>query len=103
MSRTSKVTTASTDFSVGAVEEKEIVTEEKNAVKPEIPVEEKKDRKTKTFKDDDIVELVCENLVGRTVTGIDPTKPYTFDESGKCKVSGKDANRFLTIPGYELA
>lgn len=63
----------------------------------------KTDKKVKEIKDDDEVEVICKELAGKSVVGLDATNPIKFDEKGKAKTSGKEAKRLITIPGYSLA
>lgn len=96
-----------------AIEPKETVAEEPVAEPKETVVEEPKvekaaeekpvETKVKQFKDDANVKICCVSLAGKTVIGTDLNKVISFDDKGIAEVSGKEANRFLTIPGYTLA
>ena len=67
------------------------------------PEEEKKPSKTvkKKFGDDDKVIIKCAAYAGKSI--ILPTRTIELDEKGNCEVTGLEAKRLLTIPGYELA
>lgn len=70
------------------------------------PVEEKNEAgesvaEKKEFGENDKVIIKCESLAGKKLSL--PTRYVDFDENGKCEVTGTEANRLLTIPGYELA
>jgi len=64
---------------------------------------DKADKKAKAIKDDDEVEIICKELAGKSVVGLDCKNPIKFDEKGKAKTSGLEAKRLITIPGYSLA
>ena len=86
------------EIPVTEVETKEdnSVVEEVQEKKSEKPVTENKPKtlgKTVTIK--------CEGLAGKKLTLA--TRTVDFDENGKCEVTGEEAERLLTIPGYELA
>ena len=74
----------------------ETVQEEKK--EPEKPVTSKK---PKVFGENEKVIIKYEGLAGKKLSL--PTRTVEFDENGKCEVTGAEANRLLTIPGYELA
>lgn len=50
--------------------------------------------------DNDKVVIKCEKYAGKSVSL--PTRVIQLDETGKCEVTGSEAKRLLTIPGYEL-
>ena len=60
-----------------------------------------KDKKAedKPIKDDDKVVIVCAAYAGKSV--VLPTRTIQLDEKGCCEVTGIEAKRLLTIPGYE--
>lgn len=76
------------------VEEKIQETEEDS----EKPVTNKKPKK---FGDNEKVIIKCIALAGKELSL--PTRYVVFDDKGNCEVTGAEANRLLTIPGYELA
>ena len=89
-----------------------IVEEKNSAVETNTPVtevqEEKKEpekkvtnKKPKEFSENDKVIIKYEGLAGKKLSL--PTRIVEFDENGKCEVTGAEANRLLSIPGYELA
>lgn len=57
--------------------------------------------KPKKFGEKDKVIIKCSAYAGKSI--ILPTRTVELDENGKCEVTGIEANRLLTIPGYELA
>ena len=59
------------------------------------------DKKPKKFGDNEKVIIKCAAYAGKSI--ILPTRIVDLDENGKCEVTGIEANRLLTIPGYELA
>lgn len=73
---------------------KEVQDEEKDLEKPAT------EKKIKKFGDNDKVVIKCLSLAGKKLSL--PTRTVDFDENGKCEVTGAEANRLLTIPGYEL-
>lgn len=77
--------------------QKEVVQDEPK------PAEVKKPSKTvkKEFGDDDKVVIRCAAYAGKSI--ILPTRTIELDEKGNCEVTGLEAKRLLTIPGYELA
>ena len=93
-----------------------IVEEEKTTVETEKPVETKpetkaekvekaekaeKPAKEKTISDDAKVIIKCETYAGKSL--VLPTRTITLDEKGCCEVTGIEAKRLLTLPGYELS
>ena len=60
-----------------------------------------KDKKAedKPIKDDDKVIIVCAAYAGKSI--VLPTRTIQLDEKGCCEVTGIEAKRLLTIPGYE--
>lgn len=101
MARTkSTVSTTSTEKKVEAAE----TTTENQAVEVEETTEkaETKSKKDKVISDSDEVTIKCESLAGKKIVGLEG-KVFEFDADGKSVVDGKNANRFLTIPGYTLA
>lgn len=70
--------------------------EETPAEKPEEnPVEEK------PIDDDEKIVICCAAYAGKSV--VLPTRTIQLDEKGCCEVTGIEAKRLLTIPGYERA
>ena len=65
------------------------------------PVEKSKDKKAeeKPIKDDDKIVIICAAYAGKSV--VLPTRTIQLDEKGCCEVTGIEAKRLLTIPGYE--
>ena len=57
--------------------------------------------KAKRFKNDEKVIIKCLACAGKTISL--PKREIKLDDKGKCEVTGEEANRLLTIPGYELA
>lgn len=90
-----KTTTVETDSPV----ETESKPEEKAIETPEKADKEEKTEK-KQFKDNDKVIIKCAAYAGKSL--VLPTRTITLDEKGFCEVTGIEANRLLTIPGYEL-
>ncbi|MCR5436141.1 MAG: hypothetical protein K6E97_03645 [Treponema sp.] len=75
--------------------EKEVVEEKPVETKPEKSVTE---NKPKTLGKSVVIK--CEGLAGRKLSL--PTRTVDFDADGKCEVTGEEAERLLSIPGYEL-
>lgn len=103
--------TAKTDTASIVEEEKTTVETDKpvdTEVKPEekaieTPVKEEKPEEKaekKQFKDDEKVVIKCAAYAGKNI--VLPTRTITLDEKGYCEVTGIEATRLLTIPGYEL-
>ncbi len=89
-----------------SVVEKEKTTEvgqtEKAADVVETPVAEKPEEKPveeKPIKDDDKIVIICAAYAGKSI--VLPTRTIQLDEKGCCEVTGIEAKRLLTIPGYE--
>ena len=63
----------------------------------------KKDKpaKEKPIDDDAKVVIKCEAYAGKEL--VLPTRTITLDEKGCCEVTGIEAKRLLTLPGYELS
>ena len=85
------------------------IVDEKNSA---IEVEETASEKTETVEKPETNKvkkvdgngkyvIKCEALAGKKLSL--PTRMVEFDENGKCEVTGEEANRLLTIPGYELS
>ena len=74
---------------------KEAQDEEKDLEKPAT------EKKIKKFGENEKVVIKCIALAGKELSL--PTRMVEFDDKGKCEVTGAEANRLLTIPGYELA
>lgn len=55
----------------------------------------------RTYADNEKVVIKCAACAGKTIAL--PTRTVSLDESGCCEVTGAEANRLLTIPGYELS
>ena len=83
-------------------ENNSVVADEKPVETPEPkPVEKSKDKKAeeKPIKDDDKIVIVCAAYAGKSI--VLPTRTIQLDEKGCCEVTGIEAKRLLTIPGYE--
>lgn len=80
-----------------AVDEKPEETPETKPEENEKPAEEK----PVNIKDDAKVIIKCEGYAGMNI--VLPTRTITLDEKGCCEVTGVEAKRLLTIPGYELS
>ncbi|MBO7692528.1 MAG: hypothetical protein J6W16_07190 [Methanobrevibacter sp.] len=89
-----------------------IVEEEKTTVETETPVEKKpetenkaekngKTAKEKPIADDAKVVIKCDAYAGKEL--VLPTRTITLDEKGCCEVTGIEAKRLLSLPGYELS
>lgn len=64
------------------------------------PAEKAKDKaREKPINDDDKIVIVCAAYAGKSV--VLPTRTIQLDEKGCCEVTGIEAKRLLTIPGYE--
>ena len=68
--------------------------ENKKAEKPE-----DKKAEEKPIKDDDKIVIICAAYAGKSI--VLPTRTIQLDEKGCCEVTGIEAKRLLTIPGYE--
>ena len=88
-----------------------IVEEKNSTVETETPVETKPETENKAEKngktakekpiDDAKVVIKCEAYAGKEL--VLPTRTITLDEKGCCEVTGIEAKRLLTLPGYELS
>ncbi len=86
-----------------------VETETTEVVEDTKPVEEtvqdsektETENKPKKFGDNEKVVIKHIALAGKKLSL--PTRMVEFDDKGKCEVTGAEANRLLTIPGYELA
>ena len=58
-------------------------------------------KKPKEIDDNAKVIIKCIAYAGKSI--ILPTRTIELDEKGNCEVTGAEAKRLLTIPGYELA
>ena len=86
------------------VEQTENATTENNSVVvDETPAEtpETKPVEEKPIEDDDKVIIKCAAYAGKSI--VLPTRTISLDEKGCCEVTGIEAKRLLTIPGYERA
>lgn len=79
----------------------EVVEESKPVETVQEPEKTETDKKPKKFKDDEKVIIKYEGLAGKKLSL--PTRMVEFDDKGNCEVTGAEANRLLTIPGYKLA
>lgn len=78
-----------------------IETEESTETKEEVV--ETTETKAKKYKDDAKVKIKALHRAGKSVIGLDINNPIFFDVNGIAETTGKEANRLLTIPGFELA
>lgn len=71
------------------------------AVEETKEVEKPKDKKAeeKPINDDDKIVICCAAYAGKSI--VLPTRTIQLDEKGCCEVTGIEAKRLLTIPGYE--
>ena len=89
------------------VEQTEKTTENNSVVADEKPAETKpvetndNKAKEKPIKDDDKIIIKCAAYAGKSI--VLPTRTISLDEKGCCEVTGIEAKRLLTIPGYERA
>lgn len=115
MAKTQKVdtdTASIVDEKNSTVETTETQVADKIDVKPDSddvqdkPVKGKTDKpatekKPKEIDDNAKVIIKCVAYAGKSI--ILPTRTIELDEKGNCEVTGAEAKRLLTIPGYELA
>ena len=92
-----------------------IVEDEKTTIEAENPVVEQpetddkadkavnkgKPAKEKPIADDAKVIIKCEACAGKEL--VLPTRTKTLDEKGCCELTGIEAKRLLSLPGYELS
>lgn len=101
MARTKKEVTDTTS----TIEEKNTIVETEKPVNTEgKPVDnanepEKDKAKEKPIKDEDKIIIKCAAYAGKSI--ILPTRTIELDEKGCCEVTGIEARRLLSIPGYE--
>ena len=79
-----------------------VITEEKPEETSETkPAEKAEDNKAKEkpINDDDKIVIVCAAYAGKSI--VLPTRTIQLDEKGCCEVTGIEAKRLLTIPGYK--
>lgn len=82
------------------VEEKTTIETETPAAKePEVEKVVEKKPVEKPIADDAKIVIKCVSCAGKSITL--PTRTITLDENGCCEVTGIEAKRLLTIPGYE--
>ena len=60
-----------------------------------------KPTKEKSIVDNAKIIIKCEAYAGKEL--VLPTRTITLDEKGCCEVTGIEAKRLLTLPGYELS
>ena len=77
-----------------------VETETTEVVEESKPVEEKPEEK-KPVNDNAKVVIKCAAYAGKSI--VLPTRTIQLDEKGCCEVSGIEAKRLLSIPGYELS
>ena len=86
-------------------ENNSVVADEKPVETPETkPVEETPEEKPveeRPIDDDEKIVIKCVAYAGKSV--VLPTRTIQLDEKGCCEVTGIEAKRLLTIPGYERA
>jgi hypothetical protein len=86
-------------------ENNSVVADEKPVETPETkPVDEKPEETTveeKPIDDDEKIVIKCAAYAGKSI--VLPTRTIQLDEKGCCEVTGIEAKRLLTIPGYERA
>ena len=94
---------ATTENNSVVVEEKPAETSETKPAneKPVEKPEETKPAEENPIKDDDKVIIKCAAYAGKSI--VLPTRTISLDEKGCCEVTGIEAKRLLTIPGYERA
>lgn len=92
--QTEKTTEVEQTEKVADVIETPAVEENKKAEKPE-----DKKAEEKPIKDDDKIVIICAAYAGKSI--VLPTRTIQLDEKGCCEVTGIEAKRLLTIPGYE--
>lgn len=86
-----------------------VVDEEEKTTKVDVeetetkPVETKKEEpvKEKPVSDKSKVIIKCAGYEGKEI--VLPTRTIKLNEKGCCEVTGEEAKRLLTIPGYELS
>ena len=84
------------------VEQTENATTENNSVVVDETPEEKPEEKPveeKPIDDDEKIVIKYAAYAGKSI--ILPTRTIQLDEKGCCEVTGIEAKRLLTIPGYE--
>lgn len=86
-------------------ENNSVVADEKPVETPEEkPVEDKpaeKPAEEKPIDDDKKIVIKCAAYAGKEL--VLPTRTITLDDKGCCEVTGIEAKRLLTLPGYELS
>ena len=92
--QTEKTTEVEQTENAADVVETPAVEENKKAEKPE-----DKKAEEKPIKDDDKIVIICAAYAGKSI--VLPTRTIQLDEKGCCEVTGIEAKRLLTIPGYE--
>jgi hypothetical protein len=104
MARPKKVetdTASIVDEKNAAVETETPATIQPEETKAETKPKNEKPAEDKPFKDDDKITIKCAAYAGKSI--ILPTRTISLDEKGCCEVTGIEAKRLLTIPGYERA
>ena len=80
-------------------ENNSVVADEKPVETPETKPADEKPADEKPINDDDKIVICCAAYAGKSV--VLPTRTIQLDEKGCCEVTGAEAKRLLTIPGYE--
>lgn len=82
-------------------ENNSVVDNAKPAETQETKPVEGKPAEDKPINDDDKIVIKCKAYAGMSI--VLPTRTISLDENGCCEVTGIEAKRLLTIPGYERA
>ena len=80
-------------------ENNSVVADEKPEETPETKPVEEKPVEEKPIDDDEKIVIKCAAYAGKSI--VLPTRTIQLDEKGCCEVTGIEAKRLLTIPGYE--
>ena len=81
------------------VETESAIVEDEDSEPVETPAETEVEEKP--INDDEKIIIKCADYAGKSI--VLPTRTIQLDEKGCCEVTGIEAKRLLTIPGYERA
>lgn len=101
MAKKSQTNTTSVVEEEKATEVEETKIEKAAEPKAAVSETKKSDKKAeeKPVKDDDKIIIKCAAYAGKSI--VLPTRTIQLDETGCCEVTGIEAKRLLSIPGYE--
>jgi hypothetical protein len=94
-------TESNVETELAAVEETPAETKPETEEKARKDSQNDKPAEEKPIADDAKVIIKCDAYAGKEL--VLPTRTITLDEKGCCEVTGIEAKRLLSLPGYELS